>query len=154
MYCDMYRIMTPVYRFIPSSDPPMASVGSPPFRHVRHSRQCQTTRVGLFTFRPPGVEGRSLPLSLGKPRYASASADTTHWRGPAPHSAGQLPCHPDCPGLANTVLVPATAVSGYRSPKTPSNNSHPPSPATHGPASSGLAAAISLRVTAIQSALE
>ena len=137
-----------------SSDPPMASVGSTTRGHVCHSQQRQTTRVCLSTSGPPGMEGRRLLLSLGEPGYVSVPTDATHRRSPASHSIGQLPCHPDCPSLADPVLVPTTAVSGRRSPKTPSDNSHPPSPAAHGPVSSGPATSSSSRVATIQSALE
>ena len=99
------------------------------------------------------MEGRCRLLSLGNPRYVSVSADAT-WRSCALHSAGQHPHHPDCSGLADPILVPATAVPGCHSPKTLSNDSHPPSPAIHRPASSGPAMSSSLWVVAIQSARE
>ena len=95
--------------------------GHPPCGHVCHSWQHQTACVHLSACGPLGMEGRHLLFSLGKPKYVSISTDATHWRSPAPHSTGQLPCHPDCPSLADLVLVSTTAVSGHRSPKMPSN---------------------------------
>ena len=145
--------LEPVATLATSSDPPCGICGVTPTQMCLPRLTTPDCPCSSPPSRPPGMEGRHL-LSLGKPSYVSVSTNATHQRSPAPHSTGLLPRHPDCPGLANTVLVPATAVSGCRSPEMPSDDSHSPSPAAHSPASSGPATSSSLRMAAIESTFE